>query len=65
MNLFYNKNGFTKIEAIVSVLITFTAIFLIWSFVGLFNSCSELEKQTAQKGLKGVLTEFWEGPKQP
>ena len=53
-----NKKGFSIIELILGILI----FGIIISFILGYNGCGDLKSAIKQKGVKGVLTEVWEGP---
>jgi len=56
-----NKKGFSLIEFLMFILICG----LIVSFILGYNGCGELKTAIKEKGVKGVLTEVWEGPDAP
>jgi competence protein ComGC len=53
-----NKKGITLVEIAVGILI----VSVILLYLGGYSGCEQFKSTVREKGLKGVLTEVWEGP---
>lgn len=56
-----NEKGYTLVELLVAIGAGLTLLAFIFLLIIGVKACSSLNTQIEKEGLKGVVTEIWEG----